>query len=90
MIPVLRILANICYFFLIIAILVGVKWHLIVGFFLSLFYFIYLFLAVPPGLRFLVPRPGVEPAASAVKAPNHWTAGEFPFNCNFNLHFPNE
>ena len=28
----------------------------------------------------LVPRPGIEPALSAVKAqrPNHWTAREFP------------
>ena len=28
----------------------------------------------------LVPRPGIEPGSSAVKArsPNHWTAREFP------------
>ena len=33
----------------------------------------------------LVPRPGIEPRPSAVKAPspNHWTAGEFPVSFHF-------
>ena len=34
----------------------------------------------PESYRILVPQPGIEPGALAVKArsPNHWTAREFP------------
>ena len=37
----------------------------------------------------LVPRPGVEPKTSAVKAPspNHWTAREFPITEFLNVIF---
>ena len=36
--------------------------------------------SLPP---FYLPRPGIEPVPSAVKAqnPNHWTASEFPLHC---------
>ena len=42
------------------------------------FIFLFFNLATPCGI--LVPRTGIEPAPSAVKArsPNHWTAREFP------------
>ena len=37
----------------------------------------------------LVPRPGIESVAPAVKlpSPNHWTTGEFPFIDLFNKYF---
>ena len=36
----------------------------------------------------LVPRPGIEPAPSAVKVwrPNHWTGREFPVCLFFNIY----
>ena len=38
------------------------------------------FLPYRMACRILVPRPGIEPAPSTVKAwsPDHWTAREFP------------
>ena len=47
------------------------------------FIFIYLFIYFWPrhaASRMLVPRPGIEPGALAVKAlsPNRWTAREYP------------
>ena len=48
----------------------------------SVFLILFLGVGVPHCMAFgiLVPRPGIEPTPSAVKAlsPNHWTAREFP------------
>ena len=58
--------------------------------FLKLIYFLIYFWLRHTACRILVPRPGIEPVPSAVKAlsPNHWTAREFPtsfFNVIFFL-----
>ena len=43
-------------------------------------FFFFFFWPCPMACRILVPRSGIEPKPSAVKAqsPNHWTAREFP------------
>ena len=44
-------------------------------------FFFFFFCHVACGI--LVPQPGIEPAAPAVRvlSPNHWTAREVPHNC---------
>ena len=48
-----------------------------------LFFYLFYFLPRRMACGILVPQPGTEPGALAVKAPspNHWTAREFPGLC---------
>ena len=55
--------------------------------FLNLFFIFYFWLC-HRACGILVPRPGIEPGATAVRAPspNHWTAREL-LSCFFNRQF---